>query len=565
MSYLEQLKTDGEAPIWLDDIGFKTLSKGYLLKDETPKQAYIRITTASANSLGIPELQSRFFDIVWNNWLCPATPVFSNMGTNRGLPISCFSNNPGDSLHSIMDKASELAVLSKHGGGVGIYLGDLRARGTNIKGTGGQSDGVTAWAKIYDSIVQSVSQGGVRRGAAAVYLPVTHGDIEEFLSIRRPTGDINKRCLNLHHAVTIEDSFMESLKLGNSANRHTWETILTTRFETGEPYLFFSDNVERQKPESYRKHNLKISTSNICNEIYLHTDPDHTFVCCLSSLNLVRYDEWKNTDTVQLSVMFLDGVMQEFINKAKHIPGFESSVRFAEKSRALGLGVLGWHSLLQTKMLPFDSFDSMLLNAEIFKHIDTESLKASEYLANKLGEPEWCKGLGIRNTHRMAVAPTVSNSLISGNVSAGIEPLSANMYVQNSAKGTFIQKNNVLIDYLKSKNLDNNTTWNQINKDSGSVLNVKGLSKDEKEVFLTAREINQFALVRQAAQRQKYIDQGQSLNLFFGTNSDPKYIHQVHLEAWESGLKGLYYCRSESVLKPELASRQSDECKACES
>lgn len=799
---LQKLKENKEAPEWLTDEGLTTLENGYLLPGETPKDMWSRVCSAAAQRLNKPELAEKFFELFWFNWLCGATPVLSNMGTSRGLPISCNSIHVGDSVRSIFDKQTELAVLSKNGAGVGIYVGDVRGRGASISGNG-KSEGVIPWLKCYDSTTVAVSQGSTRRGASAVYLPIEHSDIEEFINIRRPVGDVNRRCLNLHHAVCIGDNFMQAVQNGGSHERNLWKEVLRARFETGEPYLFFTDNVERQKPECYVKNNLDIKTSNICvtgdqivvtskglktvynlyksqekltlfdgvksveasemklieknakvfkittnegrthtitdyhklmtdkglvqckdlkvgdkvavqrqeglfgnnnsvenafifgalhnnnesvktkalrdikifnlnfieniipewiwngnkntqmsffkglfedcqslendsnsflidvqiilsnlgicckinnnklslmieltdnpfdtiksvdrvedqdvycttvnskehvwvcnsfitsncNEIYLYTNPNHTFVCCLSSMNLFKYDEWKNTNAVQLSIWFLDAVIQEYIEKARNIYGLEAAVRFAEKSRAVGLGVLGWHSLLQKKKLPFDSFESMRLNGEIFRHMQKEAVTASKDLAKEYGEPEWCKGFGIRNTHQLAVAPTVSNSIISGSVSAGIEPISANVVALKTAKGTFMRSNPLLKQALAEKGLDNIDTWKQINENSGSVAELKGLTDEEKEVFLTAREINQHAIVKQAGQRQKYIDQGQSVNLFFAKNSDPKYIHSVHMLAWEEGLKGLYYCRSEAALKGDSVNRQKDECKACE-
>ena len=800
---LQKLKENREAPEWLTDEGLTTLQNGYMLPGETPKDMWRRVCSAAAKRLNKPELAEKFFELFWFNWLCGATPVLSNMGTSRGLPISCNSIHVGDSIRSIFDKQTELAVLSKNGAGVGIYVGDVRGRGASISGNG-KSEGVIPWLKCYDSTTVAVSQGSVRRGASAVYLPIEHSDIEEFINIRRPVGDVNRRCLNLHHAVCISDNFMQAVQNGGSHERNLWKEVLRARFETGEPYLFFTDNVERQKPECYVKNNLDIKTSNICvtadqrvvtskglktvydlyksqekltlfdgvksveasemklieknakvfkittnegrthtitdyhkvmtdkglvqckdlkvgdkvavqrqeglfgeihmpemafllglyhgdgtqtedkvfidlwekdfglkeeiencfvnvyeqnnwmeysithnsgvtfsrksvvpkffnqqtgqskvkkirigsaklkqfgfqkntipewlwsadretqgqylrglfitdgtvrignspksygnplylslasisvdllqnaqiilsnlginskiyklsdkreellpdgkggkalysckpswrlnindknsalcfedltkfisykgvkledrqyrdntkkfdtiksidrvedqdvycttvnskehvwvcnsfitsncNEIYLYTDPDHIFVCCLSSMNLFKYDEWKNTNAVQLSIWFLDAVIQEYIEKAKNIYGLEAAVRFAEKSRAVGLGVLGWHSLLQKKKLPFDSFESMRLNGEIFRHMQKEAVTASKDLAKEYGEPEWCKGFGIRNTHQLAVAPTVSNSIISGSVSAGIEPISANVVALKTAK-----------------------------------------------------------------------------------------------------------------------------------
>lgn len=569
MSNMEDLKKQGQAPAWLTEEGLKTLQSGYLVGSENPIDMYHRASKAAAAQLGMPELADEFVEIIWNNWLCLATPVASNMGTDRGLPISCNTIHVGDSIDSIFMKNHELATLSKNGAGVGIYLGDVRGRGAPIKGNG-KSEGIIPWAKVYDTTCVSVSQGSTRRGAGAAYLDINHPDIEEFINIRRPTGDVNRRCLNLHHAVCIDDGFMKKVENGDEKARHLWGEIIRARFETGEPYLFFKDNVNNQRPESYVKNNLFIKSSNICNEIYLYTDPEHTFVCCLSSLNLSRYLEWKDwksasgKSVVELTTYFLDAVLSEYIGKAKSIFGLDSAVRFAEKSRAIGIGVLGWHTFLQENNIPFDSFQAMMYNNMIFKQIREQADKATSDLAKQFGEPEWCKGTGRRNTHCLAVAPTVSNSIISGSVSAGIEPIAANVFALKSAKGTFLRKNKTLEKLLELKGKNTPDVWRTISQDDGSVQSLSFLTKEEKEVFLTAREINQFAIIKQAAQRQKYIDQGQSVNLFFGKNSDPKYIHQVHMEAWKQGLKGLYYCRAESVLKGDKVNRQKDECAACE-
>ena len=339
---------------------------------------------------------------------------------------------------------------------------------------------------------------------------------------------------------------------------------MKARAETGEPYLFFTDNVNKANPECYVSNNLTVKTSNICTEIFLHTDEDHSFVCCLSSMNLVRWNEWKNTHAVATAIRFLDAVIQEYIDKSCGIPGLEASRSSAAKGRAIGLGVLGWHSLLQKEGLPFDSFGAMMLNSQIFSKIKEEATVSSQLLAKELGEPLWCKGFGIRNTHLMAVAPTVSNSAIAGGYSPGIEPITANIFSKKSAKGTFIIKNRDLESLLAQKGKDTPETWKSINEQSGSVQHLTFLSDDEKQVYLTAREINQHAIIKQAAQRQKFIDQGQSVNLFFAANSDPKYIHEVHLAAWEQGLKSLYYLRTEGVIRGDLASRSKDECVACE-
>jgi ribonucleoside-diphosphate reductase alpha chain len=561
---LEELKERGEAPEWMDEIGFKTLQGGYMLPDETPRMMYWRVANAAGDYYADRKKWSdKFFDAMWKNWLCPASPILSNMGTTRGLPISCNSIHVGDSVDSIFGKSHELAMLSKNGAGVGIYLGDIRGRGAAIRGNG-YSEGIIPWAKVYDTTTVSVSQGSTRRGASATYLPIRHSDIEEFINMRRPIGDVNRRCLNLHHGICIDDQWMNEMLDGDQHKRLLWQEILKARVETGEPYLFFSDNVNRQNPDCYKSNGLDVKTSNICTEIFLYTDPKHSFVCCLSSLNLVRWEEWKDTDVVETAVRFLDAVLEEYIEKGKKIPGLEASVASAIKGRAIGIGVLGWHTILQRNMIPFDSFEAMMLNAQIFRTIKTKAEVETSILAHEKGEPEWCRGFKRRNTHLIAIAPTVSNSAISGGHSAGIEPIAANVFSLKGAKGTFIRKNEALLSLLGQLKQDTPEVWKSINEQSGSVQHLKFLTDEQKAVFLTAREINQYAIVKQAAQRQKWIDQGQSVNLFFGANSDPKYIHGVHVEAWKTGLKSLYYFRTEGVIRGDLASRSKEECAACE-
>jgi ribonucleoside-diphosphate reductase alpha chain len=561
---LDELKQVGEAPEFLQEEGYKTLCGGYLLPDETPKAMYQRVAKAAASYYSNSAYwEEQFFDVLWKNWLCPATPVLSNMGTTRGLPISCNSIHVDDSIDSIFMKNHELAMLSKNGAGVGIYMGDIRGRGKAINGNGA-SEGIIPWCKVYDVTTNAVSQGSTRRGASAVYLPIDHLDVDEFLNIRRPTGDVNRRCLNLNHGICVSDEWMKDLIAGNQKKRLIWQEVLKLRIETGEPYLFFTDNVNRVNPECYRANKLTVKTSNICTEIFLHTDPEHSFVCCLSSLNLTKWQDWKDSNLPAIATRFLDAVIEEYIRKTKDMPGLQASRNSAIKGRAIGIGVLGWHTLLQNNMIPFDSFDAMMLNSQIFRTIREKAEEETKKMAIELGEPEWCKGFGRRNTHLMAIAPTVSNSTISGGQSAGIEPISANIYSQKSAKGTFIRKNPALERLLEMKGANTPQTWKSINERSGSVMHLDCLNNEEKSVFLTAREINQHAIIKQAAQRQAFIDQGQSVNLFFGVNSDPKYIHEVHLAAWEGGLKSLYYCRTEGVIRGDLASRSKDECAACE-
>lgn len=564
---LQQLKQAGEAPDWMTDEGFKTLSGTYLLPGESPKAMWNRVSNSVAGYLKKPELAAKFFDLLWRNWLGLASPVAANCGTDRGLPISCFSTFVPDSIDGIMGRMHELATMTKNGGGVGVHWNKVRPRNAIIRGNG-RSEGVVPFIKIQDSTTVGVSQGGVRRGASVGYLPIEHGDFWEFIKIRRPEGDQNRQCQSIHHAVNVSDEFMQSLKDGHKENRLKWQEVLKTRMETGEPYIFFTDTVRNSRPESYIRNSLEVHGSNLCSEILLATDEEHSFVCCLSSLNLARWDEWKDTDAVELSVWFLDGVLSEFIDKASKINGMERAVKSAIAGRALGLGVFGFHTYLQEHSVVLDSFECFQINAQMFSGIKRKAEKATQELAAEYGEPEWCKGLNRRNTHLIALAPTVSNSLISGNLSPSIEPWAANVFVQKSAKGTIIQKNKTLTKLLESYGKNTEATWKSIERENGSVHHLDFLTVHEKEVFLTAKEMNQFALVKLAAQRQRWIDQGQSLNLFFPENSDPKYIHDIHVMAHEEGLRTLYYLRTSSVIRGDAGSREyrreSTECKACE-
>lgn len=551
-------------PEFFDEVSLATISKGYLLPGETPKKAYKRVASAAAMRLGRPELENKFFKIIWNGWLGLASPVLSNMGTNRGLPISCFGVDTPDSIRGIGLTNAELMKLTSVGGGVGISLSRIRQRGTEIRGNG-KSEGIVPWAKIYDSTIIATNQGNVRRGAASVNLDINHGDIDEFLEIRRPKGDPNRQCLNLHQCVVVDDAFMRKLESRDPDAMGRWAKILKARMETGEPYIMFKDNVNKNNPISYMMNNLEVSMTNICTEITLHTDEEHSFICCLSSLNLAKYDEWKDTDAVQLATYFLDGVMQEFIDKTAGKDSMSRTHNHAKKGRALGLGVMGWHTFLQQKGLPFNSIASTAHTHQIFSDIKTKAEAASRQLALEYGGPTWCKGTGMRNTHLLAIAPTVSNSVITGGISAGIEPVPANIYTFNGAKGTFIRKNKSLENLLESKGENKEKWWDQMLADGGSVQNLSDnvLSPEEKELFLTFPEINQLELVRQAAIRQRYIDQTQSLNLSFDPNDSPKWINQVHMEAHKLGIKTLYYLRTDSVIKGDLGSRMAD-CVSCD-
>jgi ribonucleoside-diphosphate reductase alpha chain len=550
-------------PEWMDEISLSTISKGYLLPGETPKKAYRRVSKAIAERVNRPDLEAKFFKYIWNGWLGLASPVLSNTGTDRGLPISCFGIDTPDSIRGIGLTNAELMKLTALGGGVGVSVSRIRPRGTAITGNG-KSEGVVPWCKIYDSSIIATNQGSVRRGAASVNLDINHPDIKEFLQIRRPKGDPNRQCLNLHQCVVVDDSFMRRLGERDSEAMSIWLEILKTRVETGEPYIMFKDNVNKANPLAYAMNNLDVTMTNICTEITLHTDEEHSFICCLSSINLAKYDEWKDTDLIEISIRFLDGVMQEFIDKSNGKDSLIRTHRHAKKGRALGLGIMGWHTFLQQKNLPFNSIASTAWTHTIFSDIRQKAEATSRQLAVEYGEPIWCKGTGMRNTHLLAIAPTVSNSRIS-DCSAGIEPIPANVYTFNGAKGTFIVKNKILEKLLEEKGYNTSKVWDQILADKGSVQNLPDniLSPDEKEVFLTFSEVNQFELVKQAAIRQKYIDQTQSLNLSFDPTDSPKWINQVHMEAWKLGVKTLYYLRTDSVIRGDIGSRTAD-CLSCD-
>jgi ribonucleoside-diphosphate reductase alpha chain len=557
-------------PEWMDEIAVSMISKGYLLPDEDVFDAYKRVSKFAARRLKRKDLQPLFQEAITKNWLCLASPVLSNMGTERGMPISCFGIDVGDSIEGIADANSELMRLSSQGGGVGIGVSRIRGRGKAIRDNG-ISEGVVPWCKIYDSTILATNQGSVRRGAASVNLSINHPDIEEFLGIRRPKGDVNRQCLNLHQCVVVDDEFMNKLENKDPKSLKIWGEILKTRLETGEPYIMFEDNINKANPEAYKQNNLKVSMTNICTEIALYTDELHSFICCLSSLNLARWDEWKdykfeNGMTLpELSIWFLEGVLQEFIDRAKNVKFMENTVRSATKGRAIGLGVLGWHTFLQQKGLPFVGIQANSYTRMMFDFIQKEAIKASKEQAKLYGEPEWCKGTGLRHTHLLAPAPTVSNAHISGGVSPSIEPIPANVYNLKTAKGVFIKRNKILEALLTKKGYNIDSVWDQILKDQGSVYGLPDyiLTNEEKEVFLTFKEINQLEIVKQNGIRQQYVDQAISLNLCFDPNDTPKWISQVHKEAWKQGIKTLYYLRTESVLRGDNLQRLS-ECISCE-
>jgi ribonucleoside-diphosphate reductase alpha chain len=558
-------------PNWMDQIGLDIVSNGYLLPEEDVFKAFLRVSKASARRLKRKDLQPLFYEALTKNWLCLASPVLSNMGTERGMPISCFGIDVEDSIEGIAGSNSELMRLTSQGGGVGIGLSRIRGRGKTIKDNG-TSEGIVPWAKMFDSTILATNQGSVRRGAASVNLSINHPDIEEFLGIRRPKGDVNRQCLNLHQCVSIDDAFMDKLEERDPRALKLWGEILKTRLETGEPYIMYEDNVNNANPQAYKNNNLKVTMTNICSEIALYTDELHSFICCLSSLNLARWDEWKdykfeNGMTLpEVSTWFLEGALQEFIDRAKNIKFFENTVRSATKGRAIGLGVLGWHTFLQSKNLPFTGIPADTYTRIMFQFIEEGALKASKEQAELYGEPEWCKGTGLRHSHHLAIAPTVSNAHISGGVSPSVEPIPANVYNLKTAKGVFIKKNKILEKVLAEKGYNIDSIWDQILKDKGSVLGLPDyiLSQEEKEIFLTFKEINQLELVRQNGIRQKYVDQAMSLNLSFDPNDTPKFISTVHKEAHKLGIKTLYYLRTESVLRGDNLQRTNESCVSCE-
>jgi ribonucleoside-diphosphate reductase alpha chain len=485
----------------------------------------------------------------------------------------------------IGSKNLELMLLAKYGGGVGISHNQIRPAGSLIAGNG-TSDGVVPFIKINDSTILATNQGTVRRGAASTNLNIEHGDFWEWLEIREPKGDINRQSLNMHQCVVVGDKFMRRLMEGDGDARERYTAVIKKRRQTGEPYIMYRGNVNKQNPAAYKNNGLKVHMTNICSEITLHTDENHSFVCCLSSLNLAKYDEWKDTNLIYDATWFLDGVLEDFIQRAKGMHGFENSVRTAQKGRAIGLGVLGWHTYLQQRGLPFEGLQAQFHTRRIFSQLKIETERASRDMATVYGEPLWCRDTGFRNTHMRAIAPTVSNSKLSGGVSAGIEPIPANVFTDQSAKGTFIRKNPVLEEYLTRLGHNDKSTWDKILQDGGSVQDLDFLNewffeggvlihKDDvtdltaansfKDVFKTFKEINQLDLIKQAGIRQQYVDQSVSLNMAFPKEATPKWITQCHIEAWKQGIKTLYYMRTESVLRGDIAaSAMSEDCLSCD-
>ena len=545
---------------WLNNDSRKFLERGYLVKDETAEQRIRDIAETAQKYLNIVGFADKFEKYVHLGYYSISSPIWANFGRQRGLPISCFGSYIPDTMEGIMEKVSEVSIMTKHGGGTSGYFGEIRGRGTPIS-SGGESTGSVHFMELFDKVMEVVSQGNVRRGSFAAYLPIDHPDIEEFLKIK----DIGNSIQNLSIGVCVSDEWMKKMIDGDKEYRKIWGLVIKKRFESGYPYIFFSDNANNQAPEIYREKRMKINNSNLCSEIMLSNQKDESFVCDLSSLNLERWEDWKNTDAVETLVYFLDAVMSEFIDKTEGIKFMEAPRKFAINQRALGVGVLGWHSLLQSKMVAFESMEAKMLNNQIWKNIRERADSATKELAKMFGEAPIYKDSEEkrRNTTTLAVAPTTSSSFILGQVSQGIEPQNSNYYSKDLAKGKFTFKNPYLKNLLKEKGKNDDDTWKSILIRGGSVQHLDFLSQDEKDVFKTFGEISQKEIIIQATQRQKYIDQGQSLNLMIPPTTKPKEVNELLIFAWEQGIKSLYYQRSANPAQ-ELA-RSILTCKSCES
>ena len=542
---------------WFNEESEQMLNRGYLLKGETLEGAIDRITEAAAKRLYKPELKEAFKEMIVKGWISFSSPVWANMGTQRGLPISCFNVHVPDSIEGITHKMGEVIMQTKIGGGTSGYFGELRHRGTAVTDNG-KSSGAVSFMKLFDTSMDVVSQGGVRRGAFAAYLDIDHDDIEEFLQIR----DIGNPIQNLFMGVCVPDYWMHEMIEGDTDKRRIWAKVLESRQQKGMPYIFFTDNVNRNKPQVYKDKGLTINASNLCSEIMLPSTAEESFICCLSSMNLELYDEWKDTNAVKLAIYFLDAVLSEFIEKTEGNYYLSAARNFAIRHRALGLGVLGYHSYLQRNMIPFESMEAKMFNAKVFKQIQEQSLAASKELANIYGEPELLKGYGVRNATTMAIAPTTSSSAILGQTSPGIEPFASNYYKAGLAKGNFIRKNKYLAKLLENKGLDTEDVWRDIMLNHGSVQHMTQLTQEEKDVFKTFKEISPLEIVTQAAQRQQYIDQAQSLNLNIPSSMPIKDVNKVIIDAWKLGVKTLYYQRSQSVSKELVINFMN--CSSCE-
>ena len=543
---------------WLNEEARTFLRRGYLLDGVTPEERVRQIAEHAEGLLEIEGFADQFYEYMARGYYSLASPVWTNFGLDRGLPISCFGSYIGDSMDAILDTHAEVGMMTKVGGGTSGYFGDLRPRGAPITNNG-TSNGTHPFASLFDRIINVVSQGETRRGHFAGYIDIEHPDVEEWLNIQAEGDAIQ----TMMYGIVVGDDWMQSMLDGDPEKRELWAEVIESRMNLGIPYILFRDNVQRGRPEVYKDKGYDIRASNLCSEIALPAGPDESFVCCLSSMNALHYDEWKSTDAVETLTYFLDAVMQEFINGAEGLKHMERAVRFAKRHRAIGIGILGWHSYLQSNMIPFESTEASLIGTEIAKTIKERSYEASAELADRFGEPEVLEGYGRRNATTMAVAPTKSSSFILGQVSPSIEPIKSNYHVQDRAKMKVTYKNPHLKALLAEKGKDTDDVWEEIALRDGSVQHLEFLSDREKDVFKTFSEISQMAIVDQAAGRQTHIDQSQSLNLAIDPNAVPvKDINRLHIEAWKKGIKSLYY--QHGVNAAQSFSRDLLACRNCE-
>lgn len=544
---------------WLNEDSIAFLRNGYLLEGVEPRERIREIAENAEEILGEEGFADKFYEYMSRGYYSLASPIWSNFGLDRGLPISCFGSHIEDSIKSISYTQAEVQMMTKLGGGTSAYFGDIRPRGAPITNNG-KSNGSYSFTELFDTSIDVISQGETRRGQFAGYIDIEHDDLDEWLNIKTEGDPVQ----DIYYGVIVSDDWFEDMISGDEDKREKWAQIIETRINIGVPYIIFRGNMNEGKPQVYKDKGYDINASNLCTEIALPATADESFVCCLSSMNAVHYDEWKDTDAVETLTYFLDAVMQEFIDKTEGTEFMERTVNFAKRHRAIGIGVLGWHSYLQSNMIPFDSMEAMRKNNSVFKTIKEKSYRASEELADKFGEPELLEGYGRRNTTTMSVAPTKSSSVILGQVSPSIEPLKSNYFVRDGAKLKSTQKNRFLQDLLKQKNKDTKEVWDSIMSQDGSVQHLDFLNEKEKEVFKTFSEIPQMSIIQQAAQRQEYIDQAQSINI----SVDPdkvsiKDINKLYIEAWKKGVKSLYY--QKSVNAAQKFSRDILECKVCES
>lgn len=550
----KQLQQEGHLPEWFTTGGYQLFKEKYLYEAKGLRDTYSRIArTAAAHTDDPAYWYTKFFDVLWNGWLAPSTPVLSNMGTIKGAPVSCSGAYIEDSIDGFYSAYHETAMLTKYGFGTSGYLGDIRPRGSKIR-TGGKASGVVPIIKHFVQDMRDVAQGTSRRGAWAGYLPIDHEDFKETVDyVEHHPDDLNIGWI-------VSDKFIDRLNLGDLDAVQRYQRALKVKAVTGKGYFFFVDKVNRANPPCYKENGLDVKASNLCTEITLHSDAENTFTCVLSSMNLSKYDEWKSTDAVFVATVFLDCVASEFISVAEGVKGLTQARDFTRRSRALGLGALGFHTYLQQQLIPFESFEAHLVNLEIFKHMKEQSDAATRWMAEHWGEPEWCKGYGVRNTHRLAVAPNTSSALLCGGVSQGIEPLVSNLYNQATSAGEIIRVNPTLITVAGERGQSFDDLVEQLKETDGSVAKVSWLTDEEKLVFKTAYEIDQRAILRLASARQQFIDQAQSINLFFDADESEEYISEIHKEAFlDENIKSLYYMRTKAGVDASKGT-----CIACE-